>query len=57
MPASYALVADLTFPEVRGLTMGMTNTLLHGEIAIGPTVMGIVASLSLIFGLTHGRLS
>lgn len=46
MPASYALVADLTPPEVRGLTMGMTNTSLHGGLAIGPTVMGIVASMS-----------
>lgn len=46
MPASYALVADLTPPEVRGLTMGMTNAFLYGGIATGPTVMGIVASLS-----------
>jgi len=46
MPASYALVADLTPPEVRGLTMGMTNTFLHAGIATGPTVMGIVASVS-----------
>ena len=46
MPASYTLVADLTPPEVRGLTMGITSSFLHGGLALGPTVMGIVASVS-----------
>ena len=46
MPAAYALVADLTPPEMRGLTMGMTSSFLHAGLAIGPTVMGIVASMS-----------
>jgi DHA1 family multidrug resistance protein-like MFS transporter len=46
MPASYALVADLASAEARGLSMGMTNTFLHSGIAIGPTVMGIVANVS-----------
>ena len=46
MPATYALVADLTPLEVRGLTMGMTNSFLHGGLALGPTIMGIVAGMS-----------
>jgi len=46
MPAAYALVADLTPLEVRGLTMGMTSSFLHGGLALGPTIMGVVASMS-----------
>jgi MFS family permease len=46
MPASYTLVADLTPIEVRGLAMGITSSFLHGGLALGPTVMGIVASMS-----------
>jgi len=46
MPAAYALVADLTSPDVRGLTMGMTTSFLHGGLALGPTIMGIVAGMS-----------
>ncbi len=46
MPASYTLVADLTPPEARGLTMGITSGFLHSGLALGPTVMGIVASVS-----------
>jgi len=63
MPVAYALVADLTPSEVRGLTMGLTTSFLHGGLALGPTIMGIVAnmrnyvtmfracSLSLILGI------
>ncbi len=46
MPASYTLVADLTPIEVRGLTMGITSSFLHGGLALGPTIMGIVAGMS-----------
>ncbi len=46
MPAAYALVADLTSPDVRGLTMGMTTSFLHAGLALGPTIMGIVAGMS-----------
>lgn len=46
MPAAYALVADLTSPRVRGLTMGMTSGFLHAGLAIGPTIMGVVANAS-----------
>ncbi|MBE9469786.1 MAG: MFS transporter, partial [Chloroflexi bacterium] len=46
MSAAYALVADLTPPDMRGLTMGMTTSFLHGGLALGPTIMGIVASMS-----------
>jgi len=46
MPAAYALVADLTPSELRGLTMGLTTSFLHGGLALGPTIMGIVASVS-----------
>ena len=46
MPASYTLVADLTPPRAKGLTMGITSSFLHGGLALGPTVMGIVASMS-----------
>lgn len=46
MPASFALVADLSSPERRGLTMGMTSSFLQAGIAIGATVMGIVAEIS-----------
>ena len=45
-PASYSLVADLTPPSARGLSMGITSSFLHGGLALGPTVMGIVASMS-----------
>jgi len=63
MSASYALVADMTPPQARGLAMGMTTAFLHAGLALGPTVMGVVAgvtdyttmfrtcTLSLILGL------
>jgi DHA1 family multidrug resistance protein-like MFS transporter len=46
MSAAYALVADLTSPDVRGLTMGMTTSFLYGGLAFGPTIMGVVAGMS-----------
>ena len=46
VPAAYALVADLTPSEVRGLTMGITTSFLYGGLALGPTIMGVVASIS-----------
>jgi len=46
MSAAYALVADLTSPNVRGLTMGLTTSFLHAGLAFGPTIMGVVASMS-----------
>jgi len=64
MPPSFALVADLSPAGMRGLAMGMTSCCLQFGLAIGATVMGIVAgasgfevmflacALSLTFGLT-----
>lgn len=46
MPAAYALVADLTPSALRGLTMGLTTSFLHVGLALGPTIMGIVANMS-----------
>lgn len=46
MSASYALVADLSSPRIRGLTMAVTSSFLHAGLALGPTVMGIVAGMS-----------
>jgi MFS family permease len=46
MSASYALVAELSSPRIRGLTMAVTSSFLHAGLALGPTVMGIVASMS-----------
>jgi Arabinose efflux permease len=46
IPASYTLVADLTPPKLRGLTMGITSSFLHGGLALGPTIMGVVATMS-----------
>jgi MFS family permease len=46
MPAAYALVADLTPPEMMGLSMGLTSSFLHGGLALGPTIMGVVAAMS-----------
>jgi DHA1 family multidrug resistance protein-like MFS transporter len=46
MSAAYALVADLTSPSLRGLTMGLTTSFLHGGLAFGPTIMGVVAGMS-----------
>lgn len=46
MPAAYALVADLTPPEMRGLSMGLTSGFLHAGLALGPTTMGVVAATS-----------
>lgn len=43
MPSSFALVADLSPPGARGLTMGTANTFLQAGLAIGATVMGGVA--------------
>jgi len=42
MPAAYALAADLTPPEMRGLSMGMTSSFPHGGLALGPTIMGVL---------------
>jgi DHA1 family multidrug resistance protein-like MFS transporter len=46
MPSSFALVADLSPPGARGLTMGMASGFLQAGIAIGATVMGVVAGAS-----------
>jgi DHA1 family multidrug resistance protein-like MFS transporter len=46
VPAAYTLVADLTPSEVRGLTMSITTSFLYGGLALGPTIMGVVASIS-----------
>jgi MFS family permease len=46
MSAAYALVADLTSPDVRGFTMGLTTSFLHAGLALGPTIMGVVAGIS-----------
>jgi MFS family permease len=46
MPAVYVLAADLPPLEMRGLSMGMSSSFLHGGLAFGPTIMGIVASMS-----------
>ena len=42
-PAGMALVADLASAGRRGLAMSMALCSLHGGIAIGPSVMGVVA--------------
>lgn len=46
MPAAYALVADLTPSEMMGLSMGMTSSFLYCGLALGPTIMGVVAAMS-----------
>lgn len=46
MPAAYALVADLTPSEMMGLSMGITSSFLYCGLAIGPTIMGVVAAMS-----------
>lgn len=46
IPSAYALVADLTPNEMTGLSTGMISSFLHGGLALGPTIMGIVASRS-----------
>jgi DHA1 family multidrug resistance protein-like MFS transporter len=63
MPAAFALVADLSPPGARGLTMGTANSFLQAGLAVGATAMGAIAgatgfpimfricALSLVLGL------
>mgnify|MGYP001070058446 CR=1 FL=1 len=46
MTSSYALVADISPPRVRSHAMGTTSSFLHAGIAIGATLMGLVAGMS-----------
>jgi MFS family permease len=43
MPASFALVADLSPVGARGLAMGMASSFLQLGVAVGATAMGGVA--------------
>ncbi len=64
IPPSFALVADVASSGMRGLAMGMTSSFLQAGIAVGATVMGIVAGISnfeimfiaCAFSLTFGLL-
>lgn len=46
IPSGFALVADLSSPGMRGIAMGMTSSFLQAGIAIGATVMGVIAGIS-----------
>jgi MFS family permease len=55
MPAAFALVADLSPSNERGLTMGMANSFLQLGVAVGATAMGGIAvatGLDTMFGIS-----